>query len=191
MSGGAGAGGALGGACTVTFLEMDQPPGRPVPPQPVPPGGGALALLRADEPPLHFFLYLYTTVGGPYDWTDLLRAPREEVAAFVADPAVELNVLYWRGAPMGFYQLDFRTEGVCALAYFGLMPEAVGLKLGPWLLGTAIHDAWAPGHASARKAGPIAKMTVNTCTLDHPAALPLYQKWGFQAVRREDRRRPV
>ena len=26
------------------------------------------------------------------------------------------------------------------------------------------------------------KVTVNTCTLDHPAALPLYQKLGFTPI---------
>jgi hypothetical protein len=34
-------------------------------------------------------------------------------------------------------------------------------------------------------------MTVNTCTLDHPRALPAYQSWGFHPVRREERRRRV
>ena len=31
------------------------------------------------------------------------------------------------------------------------------------------------------------KLLVNTCTLDHPRALPLYQKMGFLAYAREDR----
>ncbi len=176
---------------TITYLEMTEPPRRPAPPQPIMPGGAPLALLRAEAPPLHFFLYLYTTVGAPYDWTDLLRKPHDEVAAFAQDPAVELNVLYRAGCPAGFYQLDFRQEGVCDLAYFGLTPENVGLKLGPWLLSAALRDAWGPA-VGERRAGrpPIARMTVNTCTLDHPAALPLYQRLGFAPVRRQDVARP-
>ncbi|MEO1329559.1 MAG: N-acetyltransferase [Pseudomonadota bacterium] len=175
------------GPYTVTFLEMTAPPRRAPPPQPFVPGGGSLALLRAERPPVHFFLYLYATVGAEYEWTDRLREPRDQVAAFVQDPAVELNVLYHAGSPAGFYQLDFREAGVCDLAYFGLMPEAVGLKLGPWLLGTAIHDAWSPPESTpGRTAAPIEKLTVNTCTLDHPAALPLYQRMGFNPVRREE-----
>ena len=35
----------------------------------------------------------------------------------------------------------------------------------------------------------INKLTVNTCTLDHKAALPLYQKLGFEPVRFEDKKR--
>ena len=68
------------------------------------------------------------------------------------------------------------------IAYFGMTPEAQGRGLGDWLLGTAIHMAW---DAAPRM------LTVNTCSLDHPRALPLYQKWGFEPVRREQRRRKV
>jgi hypothetical protein len=33
----------------------------------------------------------------------------------------------------------------------------------------------------------IPKFKVNTCTLDHPRALPLYQRLGFVPYAREDR----
>jgi len=36
-------------------------------------------------------------------------------------------------------------------------------------------------------AAPISRLTVNTCTLDHPRALPLYQRLGFTAYNREER----
>jgi GNAT superfamily N-acetyltransferase len=65
------------------------------------------------------------------------------------------------------------------LVYFGLVPEWSGRKVGPWLLGTAVQEAFSRGARTA---------TVNTCTLDHPAALPLYQKLGFVPTAREERR---
>jgi hypothetical protein len=34
---------------------------------------------------------------------------------------------------------------------------------------------------------PISKLLVNTCTLDHPRALPLYQRMGFKPYAREER----
>ena len=164
---------------TVTFLEMSARPTRPSPPMPA---GATLALMRAEAPPLHYFLYLYSAVGAGYEWTDLLEWPKDKLAAFVQDPKVELTALYRAGSPVGFFQLDFREEGVCDLAYFGLMPEATGMKIGPWLLDQAVHAAWGRG---------IEKLTVNTCTLDHPAALAMYQRIGFEPVRREERSRPV
>ncbi|MEO1266292.1 MAG: GNAT family N-acetyltransferase [Pseudomonadota bacterium] len=157
----------------VTYLEMTAPPSGPLKPAPM---GAPLALMRVEQPKAHFFFYLYGTIGAAYEWTDKLREPASDVRAFVEDPKVEMTVLYRGGAPAGFFQLDFREEGVCDLAYFGLMPEAVGQGLGGWLLSEAIREAWSRG---------IGKMTVNTNTLDHPAALSNYQKAGFSPVRRE------
>jgi len=62
-----------------------------------------------------------------------------------------------------------------------MVPEALGRRLGGWLLKTAILTAWDLPDTT--------KVTVNTCTLDHPRALALYQKNGFMPVRREERTR--
>jgi GNAT superfamily N-acetyltransferase len=83
------------------------------------------------------------------------------------------------GWPHGFFVLDSREAGRCDLAYFGLVPQAIGRGLGTFLLQTAVHMAW-DRPATGR-------LTVNTNSLDHPRALPLYQKAGFEPVRRETR----
>lgn len=165
---------------TVTYLEMTAPPTAPAKPLSQPSGAPTTALMRVAEPAPHFFLYLYSTVGAAHDWTDMLRLAPDALKSFVCDPKVELYTLYRGGAPAGFFQLDFRVAGGCDLAYFGLFPETVGQGLGPWLLSSAQHEAWRRTREPA-----IERMTVNTCTLDHPAALKTYQRAGFQPVRRE------
>lgn len=163
---------------TVTYLEMGERPTAPVPARPA---NINIALLRADDVPVHWFLYLYGTVGADYDWLDRFEEPREAVQAFCNDPAVSLTVMMLDGAPGGFFMLDAREAGTCDLAYFGLMPEAIGRGLGRWFLASAIEAGWEePG---------VETMTVNTCTLDHPRALGLYQRMGFSPVRREERTR--
>ena len=67
--------------------------------------------------------------------------------------------------------------GTIDLAYFGLMPHCVGHGLGRYLLTAAIEQAWS--YAPER-------LTVNTNTMDHPRALPLYQKLGFLPYRQEE-----
>lgn len=162
----------------VTHLEMTAPPAGPLPPLPPAP---ETALIGARRPPAAYFLYLYRAVGEPWEWTDWLERPTAEVEAFVHDPEVSLHTLMVEGWPGGFFMLDTREPGVCDLAYFGLVPEATGRGLGPWLLGTAVRTGWdRPG---------IERLTVNTCTLDHPAALALYQRLGFTPVGRETRSR--
>ena len=163
---------------TVTYLEMTEKPTYPYPPMPT---GGPTVLLAADEPPVRYFLNMYDAVGAEYEWTDQHERPLQEVKEFLHDPLVTMFTLIRNGWPAGFFILDTRVTGECDLAYFGLVPEAVGLGLGKYLLHTAILMGWdTPG---------VTKLTVNTNSLDHPRALPLYQKAGFAPVRRAEHKR--
>lgn len=164
----------------ITWLEMTA---RPAYPRPHVPPGPVSALIAAERPPLWYFLSLYERVGAEYEWTDQIDAPADEVSAFLQDPAVTLYTFMRGGWPHGFFLLDSRAPGVCNLAYFGLVPEAIGRGLGTFLVQTAVHMAWdRPG---------VERVTVNTNSLDHPRALPLYQKAGFEPYRREIVRRAL
>lgn len=159
---------------TVTFLEMrSRPPALP-PPQPK----GKIAILRAEKPPVHFYRYLYNTIGEPYLWVDRRKLSDAQIAAIMQDPAVELYVLYCDGCPAGMAELEFREGGTGQVAYFGLMPDFIGRRLGYFFLYHAVSIAWSK---------PIASLLINTCTLDHPRALPLYQRIGFVPYSREER----
>ncbi|MBF9050939.1 GNAT family N-acetyltransferase [Roseobacter sp. HKCCD9010] len=158
----------------ITYLEMLDGPNDPAPLLPE-----GVRLDHAVRPPAWFFLALYDAVGRAYEWQDKHREDPEVVRAFVQDPAVELWVASAQGWPQGFFQLDFRQAGTCDLAYFGMVPEAVGQGLGGKLLRTALAKGWA-GEG-------VRRMTVNTCTLDHPRALDLYQRVGFRPIRTEDK----
>ena len=159
---------------TVTFLEMRAKPAILPPPQP----RGKVALLRAENPPVHFYRYLYNTIGEPYYWVDRRKTDDASLSAIISDPLVELYVLYAEGCPAGMAELDFRDARIGLIAYFGLMPEFIGKRLGYFFLYHAVANAWAK---------PITTLLVNTCTLDHPRALPLYQRVGFTPYSREER----
>jgi GNAT superfamily N-acetyltransferase len=158
----------------VTFLEMTAKPSALPPPQP----RGKIAILKAENPPVHFYRYLYDTIGDAYKWVDRRKKSDVELAAIVQHPHNELYVLYAEGCPAGMAELDMRDGSVGQLAYFGLMPEFVGRRFGYFFLYHACMNAWAT---------PITRLLVNTCTLDHPRALPLYQRIGFTPYSREDR----
>jgi GNAT superfamily N-acetyltransferase len=79
-----------------------------------------------------------------------------------------------KGEPAGFYELDHGHAPLVNLSYFGLLPWALGKGLGYALLHHAIFTAW-QGRCTA--------LTVNTCTADHPRALPNYLKAGFRKLR--------
>ena len=165
-----GVGVAMGGASsdddvTITFLEMRA---RPALPRIEP--AGPVALLRAKTPTTAFYHYLYDAVGRAWYWTDRKQLNDEDLAAIIQDARVEIYVLHADGVPAGYFELDRRRAPTVDLAYFGIMADFIGRRLGPYLLARAIETAWTGGTE---------RFTVNTCTLDHPRALPMYQRFGF------------
>jgi len=77
--------------------------------------------------------------------------------------------------------LDRRQPGEIELVQFGLMGEFIGQGLGQWFLQWTIDKAWSYQPR---------RLWLHTCSLDHPAAVPLYTKAGFvqfkeEAIRRE------
>ena len=156
----------------VTYMEMTAPPVRPPPPVPA----GKLALLRVDNPPVAYYRYLYDGIGEPWFWIDRRRLDDAALAAHVQDPKVEVYVLHVGGVPAGLAEIDRRPAPDIGLAYFGLMPEFTGRGLGPYLLRWALDTAWRHGPR---------RIIVDSCTLDHPAALSMYQRAGFVPYKQE------
>ncbi len=161
----------------VTFLRMEAPPAETA--RPLPAGLRVDHALRCTVP---FYRYLYDTVGEPWLWWMRRTASDSELAMLLAMPAVSVHVLVKDGEPAGFYELDRRSPQAVNLAYFGLMPWAIGMGLGRAFLRHAVDTAWAAGRGA---------VTVNTCTADHPRALPAYVAAGFQRLRTQREVWPV
>lgn len=156
-------------AVVVTFLRMDRPPADAAPS--LPPD---LQVVRLQSPTVSFYRYLYNTVGADYVWWLRRTMPDAELARLLRDRAVSIHVLYDGGEPAGFFELDRRTWPDTNLSYFGLLPHGVGTGVGYAFLRQAVDTVWREGARG---------MTVNTCTADHPRALPTYLRAGFQPVR--------
>ncbi len=157
-------------AVDVTFLRMDAAPDAAAPALPT-----GTDVVRVRRPSVPFYRYLYDTVGRDWVWWLRRTVPDDEIAAMLARPEVSLHVLYEGGEPAGFYELERRGgEAGTNLSYFGLMPHALGRGVGPALLRHAVDAAWAEKPRA---------MTVNTCTADHPRALPNYIAAGFRVLR--------
>ncbi len=109
----------------VTFLEME---GRPSYPRPQMPHGPTSVLVVAEAPPVWYFLSLYDAVGAEYEWTDQHLRPRDELDAFLKDPAVVLYTLMRAGWPHGFFVLDGRARGVFNVAGPQPLPLSVIIR---------------------------------------------------------------
>jgi GNAT superfamily N-acetyltransferase len=154
----------------VTHLEMEARPARsyPVPSRP------RTAVLNAENMPLHFYRYLYEQVGKSHHWYLRRVMGDDGIAEIIHSENTNIDVLYADGSPAGFFELDLSAlPKTVEIAYFGLIPDFQGLGLGKWFLNCAIQKAWDLSPE---------KVIIHTNTLDHPAALSLYQKMGFSPV---------
>ena len=157
----------------ITYLEMLERPSGRRPPAPF----DKLALMLAENCSVSFYRYLYDTVGEPWLWFERRLIDDAALARLITKPTIEIFVLYVRGVPAGFFELDTASVRQTKLCYFGLIPEFIGRRLGPYLLQAAIDQAWSR---------PLDRFWLHTSTFDHPKALRTYQQAGFVVY---DRRR--
>ncbi len=155
----------------VVFLRMDQAPNRP---RAVFPAGARLSCVRLS---VAEYRTLYNEVGAPWLWWLRRMMPDDMLAKHLVNPAVAFHVLRVEGELAGFFETDAGYWPNVNLNYFGLMPGFIGKGLGRLLLDAAVDSVFAGG-------SPLRGMTVNTCSADHPRALPNYIAAGFREVRR-------
>lgn len=155
---------------TVTFMRMTHPPATP-----------ALALPQgwAFEDDVHLSVPQYRSlhfgVGRPCCWWMRQVLSDKALGQLLATAPIKIGLLREREHIRGFYELNFTDPQNVNLAYFGLLPEAIGQGVGRAFLDGVLRRAWASNPRTVR---------VNTCTADHPRALPLYKQMGFAVIRR-------
>jgi GNAT superfamily N-acetyltransferase len=150
----------------VTYLEMlERPRPRPLP-------DSQLRLVRWGPIDPARYRALFRRVGGPWLWYSRLAMDDPALLANVAEVHA---VIDRRGVEVGMIELDFRAPGECLIRFLGLVPELAGKGHGRWLFAQTLALAWRGG---------VGRVHVNTCSLDHPAALPSYLKAGFTAYKR-------
>ncbi len=150
----------------VTYLEMtERPRPRPMPESP-------LRLVRWRDVDPNKYRQLFRRVGGRWLWYSRLAMDDETLLANAGEVHA---VLDRRGIEVGMIELDFGVPGECLIRFLGLVPELAGKGHGRWLFAQTLALAWGKG---------VTRVHVNTCTLDHPAALPSYLKAGFGAYKR-------
>jgi GNAT superfamily N-acetyltransferase len=80
------------------------------------------------------------------------------------------------GRDEGLLELDIREPETCEVGMFGVTAKLAGSGAGHWLMHHALELAWSR---------PIKRVWLHTCSFDHPAALPFYQRAGFRPFRRQ------
>lgn len=149
----------------VTYLEQRQPA--------VPPalywGSERVTLERMTRAD---YLALYARVGEPLRWDQRTSMPEAELESLLGGESLHIYVLReLHGEALGFCEFDRSHFPQIELKNFGLVPDAQGRGLGPWLLATALLGEW--------RSNPD-RIWLHTDTWDHPAAVRVYEQAGFQ-----------
>jgi GNAT superfamily N-acetyltransferase len=163
----------------VTYLEMTE---RPFLPEPAAERetdrrsraveGKSFRLEPWPDPDPARYRALFRKVGARWLWYSRLTMDDSRLRAEMAEVHAVVDE---SGAEVGLIELDFRTADECLIRFLGLVPELAGKGHGRWLFAETLALAWRPG---------VERVHVNTCTLDHPAALRAYAKAGFRAFKR-------
>jgi GNAT superfamily N-acetyltransferase len=118
------------------------------------------------------YLGLYRRVGEPLRWDQRFSMSEAELEALLGGNSLHIYVLRdVRGDALGFCEFDRSRFPQIELKNFGLVPDAQGRGLGPWLLATALQGEW--------RSNPD-RIWLHTDTWDHPAAQRIYQQAGFR-----------
>jgi GNAT superfamily N-acetyltransferase len=100
------------------------------------------------------------------DWDRALARP--EIGAWIA----RVN-----GDVAGFVELEVQPEGDVEIVVLGLVPEYVGKGFGGAFVTLATELAWRITSPDGRATE---RVWVRTSSLDHPHALPAYERRGFR-----------
>jgi GNAT superfamily N-acetyltransferase len=130
-------------------------------------------IVREAAPTAVLYLDLYDRVGRPWLWYERRLLGDAALAALINRPGHEVHAARQDGALVGYFEL-YEDE----IVFFGLTPDFIGRRIGPWLLDRAIERGFARGSS---------RLILNTNTIDHPRAFDTYRKAGFHVAGREDK----
>jgi hypothetical protein len=83
-------------------------------------------VLRAEKPTVDFYKFLFISLGKEWGWTSRLIISEEELKKIIHDDRVEIYVLYVKGVPAGYFELNKKVSDEVKLEYFGLFKEFIG-----------------------------------------------------------------
>ncbi|MBT3171715.1 MAG: GNAT family N-acetyltransferase [Rhodospirillaceae bacterium] len=155
----------------VTYMERTVP----VPETPVAPASDISFTLKPDIS-LEHYRDLHLKVGENWLWWERLALDDTALGKLISDPDTLIHTLRVGGELAGFAELDKSEAEAPAIRYFGLLPDFIGRRLGGFMMESLLHRVWQP---------PVRRVTLDTCDLDHPAAIDFYHRHQFKETRTE------
>ena len=121
--------------------------------------------------------FFYKQIGKSHKWVDRLEWEDNNWIEYVSNPNVFTFILKKKADIAGFFELIYHKDKFeIEIAYFGLLDEYLGEKLGGYMLSEAIKKSFSFN---------IKRVWVHTCSLDHINALQNYLSRGMKIYNKE------
>ena len=121
--------------------------------------------------------FFYKNVGKNHNWVDRLVWTEKQWIDYVSDQNVKTYILKDKNEFAGYFELILHLKNnEIEIAYLGLLEEYHNLKLGSYLLASAIKNSF------SNKPN---RVWVHTCSLDHKNALKNYISRGMKIFKTE------
>tara|TARA_B100000965_G_C19023170_1_gene511939 strand:+ start:42 stop:545 length:504 start_codon:yes stop_codon:yes gene_type:complete len=136
-----------------------------------------LLLQKVDPPDFQLNKFFYKEIGKKHRWVDRLVWSDKNWNDYLNTAGISTFILKYDKDLVGFFEQiyhknNFETE----IAFFGILEEYIGKKLGSYLLSEAIKKSFEFGSK---------RVWVHTCSLDHKNALSNYISRGMQIYKTE------
>ena len=121
--------------------------------------------------------FFYKQIGKNYQWVDRLVWTDKNWIEYVSSPNLFTFVLKNNEEIAGFFELIYhKNRSETEIAYFGLLKEYIGKKLGGYMLSEAIKKSFSYN---------VKRVWVHTCSLDHDNAIKNYLSRGMKIYNTE------
>ena len=121
--------------------------------------------------------FFYKNIGNKYQWVDRLSWTDQNWIDYISDKRLSTYILKENDEIAGYYELIIHHNTRDAeIAYFGILEEYFGKKLGGYLLSEAISKSFSLN---------CNRVWVHTCSLDHQNALSNYLARGMKIFKSE------
>ena len=121
--------------------------------------------------------FFYKQIGKKHRWVDRLIWNENQWIEYINYSKVKTYILQDYNNLAGYFEQIFDQKKLeCEIAYFGILQDYVGKRLGGYLLSQAIKKSFAVGAN---------RVWVHTCSLDHKHALKNYLSRGMKIYKSE------
>ena len=136
-----------------------------------------LILNKVNPPDFQLNKFFYKEIGKKHSWTDRLVWDDKKWIDYLENSGVNTYILKNNKDFIGYFEQIFDKDKLdCEIAYFGILEEYIGKKLGGYLLSEAIKISFNIGSK---------RIWVHTCSLDHKNALQNYLSRGMKVFKSE------